>query len=92
MLTTIALSPVENHRKRIRGYTRHAAIRPNKPTPSAASSERACIVVIATPTFLICGVISMTAILRKIYCFNYGLCAYYAANLSETRNTQDCLQ
>jgi hypothetical protein len=34
----------------------------------------------------------MTAILRKIYCFNYGLCAYYAANLSETRNTQDCLQ
>ena len=40
----------------------------------------------------ICGVISMKAILRKIYCFNYGLCAYYAANLSETRNTQDCLQ
>ena len=34
----------------------------------------------------------MTAILRKIYCFNYGLCAYYAATLSETRNTQDCLQ
>ena len=30
--------------------------------------------------------------LRKIYCFNYGLCAYYPANLSETRNTQDCLQ
>ena len=34
----------------------------------------------------------MTAILRKCVCFDRGLRAYYAANLSETRNTQDCLQ
>jgi hypothetical protein len=59
----------------------------------SASSELAFIVVIATPTFhILGGVISTIAILRKTSCFNDGLRASYAANLSTTRNMQDRLQ